>query len=85
LRPGRALGEMDIHISASFAQPALQNKGTTVIVALGIEDSPGLGEVFKGEIVELLGTDPIIPDPKYSIFHIRMNFFLVIFIFFINF
>jgi len=42
---------MDIVISASFAQPALQNKGTTVIVALGIEDSPGLGEVFKGEIV----------------------------------
>jgi len=43
--------EVDIVISASFDQPALQNKGTMVIVALGIEVSPGLGEVFKGEIV----------------------------------
>jgi hypothetical protein len=41
----------DIVISASFAQPALQHMGTTVIVALGIEVSPGLGEVFKGGIV----------------------------------
>ena len=43
--------EVDIVISASFAQPALEHMGTTVIVALGIEVSPGLGEVFKGEIV----------------------------------
>ena len=41
----------DLVISASFSKPALQHLRTTVIVALGIEVSPGLGEVFKGGIV----------------------------------
>jgi len=32
-------------LEASFEQPALSVKGTTVIVALGVEVSPGIGDV----------------------------------------
>ena len=40
----------DIVISASFALPARSGMGSTVIVGLGIEVSPGLGEVFGGDL-----------------------------------
>jgi len=40
----------DLVLEASFEQPALSVKGTTVIVALGVEVSPGIGDVNVADL-----------------------------------
>ena len=40
----------DLVMEASFAEPALTVKGTVVIVALGIEVSPGIGDVNVADL-----------------------------------
>ena len=49
----------DIVLTASFAEPALSLPGTTVIVALGLEISPGFGELASTSIAGM-GTMKIV-------------------------
>jgi len=49
----------DIVLTASFAEPALLLPGTTVIVALGVEFSPGFGELASTSIAGM-GTMKIV-------------------------
>jgi hypothetical protein len=49
----------DVVLTTSFAEPALSVPGTTVIVALGIELSPGIGELTSTSIAGM-GTMKIV-------------------------
>ena len=49
----------DVVLTASFAEAALSVPGTTVIVALGIELSPGIGELTSTSIAGM-GTMKIV-------------------------
>jgi len=51
--------KQDIVLTASFAEPALSLPGTTVIVALGVEVSPGVRELASTSIAGM-GTMKIV-------------------------